>query len=120
MARILRGDVFWADLAPTRGHEQAGLRPVVVLSEDVFNARSGTVIAMAITSQPQRAGFPLTLELASLKLPKRSWVKISQIRTLSVERLGKRMSRISETELDRLIEGLNEILGGSKAAEEPD
>ena len=120
MARILRGDVFWADLAPTRGHEQTGLRPVVILSEDVFNARSGTVIAMAITSQPQRAGFPLTLELTSLKLPKRSWVKISQIRTLSVERLGKRMGRISEAELDRLIEGLSEILGGSKTAEELD
>jgi len=88
MARILRGDVVWADLNPTRGFEQAGQRPVVVISADVFNARSGTVIALAITSQPQRAGFPLTLELTSVKLPKRSWVKISQIRTLSVERLG--------------------------------
>jgi mRNA-degrading endonuclease toxin of MazEF toxin-antitoxin module len=53
-----------------------------VVSEDVFNARSGTVIAMAITSQSPRAAFPLTLELSSVKLPKRSWVKIGQIRTL--------------------------------------
>ncbi len=45
MARILRGDLVWADLDPTRGHEQGGQRPVIVLSEDVFNARSGTVIA---------------------------------------------------------------------------
>ena len=111
MARILRGDVVWADLDPTRGHEQGGQRPVIVLSEDVFNARSGTVIAMAVTSQPQRAGFPLTLELAGTRLPKRSWVKISQIRTLSVERIGKKISRVSPEELDRLIEGLNEILG---------
>jgi mRNA interferase MazF len=111
MARILRGEVIWADLDPTRGHEQRGSRPVVILSEDVFNLRSGTVIAMAITSQPQRAGFPLTLELTSLKLPKRSWAKISQVRTLSVERLGKRIGQVSAEELDRLLEGLNEILG---------
>jgi mRNA interferase MazF len=111
MARILRGDVVWADLNPTRGHEQGGLRPVVVISEDVFNARSGTVIAMAITSQPQRAGFPLTLELTGVKLPKRSWVKISQVRTLSVERISKKIGQVSAEELDRLIEGLNEIIG---------
>lgn len=112
MARILRGDVFWADLDPVRGHEQGGERPVVILSEDVFNARSGTVIALAVTSQPQRAGFPLTLELTSVQLPKRSWVKISQIRTLSVQRLGKKAGRVAPEELDRLIEGLNEIIGG--------
>jgi mRNA interferase MazF len=120
MARILRGDVLWADLAPVRGHEQGGLRPVVVLSEDVFNARSGTVIAMAITSQPQRAGFPLTLEITSVKLPKRSWVKISQIRTLSVDRLGKRIGRVANDELVRLLEGLNEIVGAAQASEDVD
>jgi mRNA interferase MazF len=111
MARILRGDVLWADLDPTRGHEQGGLRPVVVISEDVFNARSGTVIALAVTGQPQRAGFPLTLELTSVTLPKRSWVKISQIRTLSVQRLGKKVGQVSPEELAQLIEGLNEIVG---------
>jgi mRNA interferase MazF len=111
MGRILRGDVVWADLDPTRGHEQGGLRPVVVLSEDVFNARSGTVIAMAITSKAQRAGFPLTMELTSVKLPKQSWVKISQVRTLSVKRLGKKIGQVAPEELDRLIEGLNEIVG---------
>src|SRR5207245_7212624 len=83
MARILRGDILWADLNPVRGHEQGGQRPVVVISEDVFNAKSGTVIAMAITSQFQRAGFPLTWEITSAKLPKRSWVKISTVRKLS-------------------------------------
>lgn len=113
MARVLRGDIVWADLNPVRGREQAGLRPVVVISADVFNARSGTVIAMAITSQVQRAGFPLTSELASGKLPKRSWVKISQVRTLSVERIGQKIGRIAPEELDRLIEGLNEIIGAS-------
>jgi len=110
MARILRGDVVWADLSPVVGHEQAGRRPVVVLSADVFNERSGTVIAMALTSQPQRAGFPLTLELESVKLGKRAWVKISQVRTLSVRRLGRKLGRASSEELERLVEGLNEII----------
>ena len=112
MARILRGDIVWADLDPTRGHEQAGLRPVLVLSEDVFNQRSGTVIALAITSAKPTAGFPLTWELSSVRLPKRSWVKIGQIRTLSTERLGKRLARLSPEDLARVVEGLNEILGG--------
>jgi len=111
MAGILRGDVIWADLNPGRGHEQAGMRPVVVLSHDIFNQRSGTVIAMAVTSQPQRASFPLTMELKKVRLPKRSWVKISQIRTLSVDRLGRKLGRVTPEELDRLVDGLNEIVG---------
>lgn len=111
MARILRGEIRWADLNPVRGNEQAGLRPVLILSHDVFNERSGTVIAVAITSQPQRAGFPLTLELAASALPKQSWVKISQIRTLSVERIGKTIARSSPEELAQVIEGLSEIIG---------
>lgn len=111
MARILRGEIRWADLNPVRGHEQAGQRPVLILSHDIFNERSGTVIALALTSQPPRAGFPLTLELKSRRLPKQSWVKISQIRTLSVDRIGKRLGRATPEELEQAIEGLNEIIG---------
>ena len=111
MAQILRGEIRWADLNPVRGREQAGLRPVLILSQDIFNERSGTVVAMTITSHPQGAFFPLTLELKSGILPKPSWVKISQIRTLSVERTGKRISRISPEELAQVVEGLNEIIG---------
>jgi mRNA interferase MazF len=107
----LRGEIRWADLNPVRGREQAGQRPVLVLSHDVFNERSGTIIAMALTSQPQRAGFPLTLEIKASKLPKRSWVKVSQIRTLSVERVGARLGRVSSEELTQVVEGLNEIIG---------
>ncbi len=110
MAGILRGDIRWADLNPVKGSEQGGYRPVLILSQDVFNKCSGTVIAMAITSQPQRAGFPLTLELSSGGLPKQSWVKISQIRTLSVERIGNKLGSISSEELSQIIEGLNEII----------
>lgn len=111
MARVLRGEVRWADLEPTRGREQSGQRPVLILSADVFNERSGTVIAVALMSQPQRAGFPLTLELGTARLPKASWVKVSQIRTLSVERIGRKLGTVSPEELALVIEGLNEILG---------
>lgn len=112
MARILRGDIVWAELNPAVGKEQAGKRPVVILSHDVFNERSGTVIAVAVSSAEPRAGFPLTLEITSAKLPKRSWVKIAQVRTLSVERLNGKLGRISVEELERIIEGLNEIIAG--------
>ena len=111
MARILRGEIRWADLNPVRGHEQAGERPVLVLSHDVFNDRSGTVIAVALTSQEPRAGFPLTLALRTPRLPKRSWVKTSQIRTLSTERIGRRLGRVSEEELAEVLEGLFELIG---------
>ncbi|MBN2061461.1 MAG: type II toxin-antitoxin system PemK/MazF family toxin [Deltaproteobacteria bacterium] len=57
-------------------------------------------------------GFPLTLELEEKKLPKKSWVKISQIRTLSVKRIGKKIATVSDEELSLVIEGLNEIVGG--------
>ena len=111
MARILRGDILWANLDPTRGQEQAGSRPVLVLSQSVFNERSGTVIAVALKSQHPSAGFPLTLELSARSLPKKSWVKISQIRTLSVARLGKKLGKATPDEIENIIEGLNEILG---------
>lgn len=111
MARILRGDIFWADLDPVRGREQAGRRPVLILSQDIFNERSETVIALAITSQEPSAGFPLSFEIRSVQLPKPSWIKISQIRTISAERLGTRLGRISPEELANILEGLDEIIG---------
>ncbi len=81
-----------------------------MLSADVFNERSGTVIAMALTGRPQRAGFRLTLELRTVRLAKPAWAKISQVRTLSTRRLGKKLGRVAPEEIDRLVEGLNEII----------
>jgi mRNA interferase MazF len=111
MAGILRGEIRWANLNPTMGHEQSGTRPVLILSADIFNQRSGTVIAVALTSQEPRAGFPLTLSAEEADLPKKSWVKISQIRTLSIERIGGKISEVSDEFLLQVIDGLNEILG---------
>jgi mRNA interferase MazF len=110
VARILRGEIRWADFNSTIGHEQSGLRPVLILSHDIFNERSGTAIVVAITSQPQKAGFPLTFELKNAGLPRQSWIKISQIRTFSTERIGSLIGRLPEEELVQIIEGLNEII----------
>ncbi|MCC6309390.1 MAG: type II toxin-antitoxin system PemK/MazF family toxin [Trueperaceae bacterium] len=112
MAAVLRGEVRWADLSPARGSEQDGRRPVLVISHDVFNERSGTVIAVALTSQEPRAGFPLTLESRAPGLPRRSWVKVSQVRTLAVERVGDLIGKAMPEEVDLVVEGLNEIVGG--------
>jgi mRNA interferase MazF len=112
MAKILRGDIVWANLDPSMGNEQQGFRPVLVLSQEIFNEKSGTVIALAITSQPQKAGFPLTLELQCKELPKKSWVKIGQIRTLSTLRIGKKLGSIEPEALNQILEGLEEIIGG--------
>jgi mRNA interferase MazF len=98
------------NLNPVIGRKQGGLRPVLVLSHGVFNERSGTVIAVAISSQPQRAGYPLTMELADSNLPKKSWAKISQVRTLSVKRIGRKIGRATEEELMLVIDGLSEII----------
>ena len=110
MASILRGDIYWADLEPVIGHEQGGRRPVLVVSRTLFNDRSGTVIAMAITSAPPKAGFPFTLELTKTKLGRRAWVKISQVRTLSTKRLASRLASCHPEELEKAVEGLNELV----------
>ncbi len=110
MARILRGDIVWADLDPTQGNEQSGKRPVLILSHDIFNERSGTVIAVALTSQPQKAGFPLTLEIKGKRGLKQSWIKISQIRILSTARISNKICRVTDDELKQVIMGLNEII----------
>jgi mRNA interferase MazF len=111
MAGVLRGEIYWADLRPTRGREQTGMQPVVVVSHDIFNERAGTIIAMAVTCQPQRAGYPLTWPIQRDVLPRKSWVKISQIRTLSTERLGDRLGRLTEDEVAELVAGLVELIG---------
>ncbi|MEP7000493.1 MAG: type II toxin-antitoxin system PemK/MazF family toxin [bacterium] len=71
----------------------------------MFNWRSGTVIAVALTSQEPWAGLPLAMETQTLGSPKRSWVKISRIRTRATERIGRRLSRVSAKELARVVEG---------------
>ena len=111
MARILRGDIYFADLNPVQGHEQSGFRPVLVISHDVLNKNSGTIIVLAITSKKQKAGFPLSYPLPdNTGLPKQSWIKINQIRTISTQRLGKKVTHLTTDELAPIIPGLNELI----------
>ena len=113
MASVLRGEIYWADLDPTLGHEQSGHRPVLILSEDIFNTRSGTVIAVALTSQEPRTGYPLNVEVIGSGLPMRTWAKVGQVRTLSTWRLRSRMGSASFEEMSSILDALNEILGGN-------
>jgi mRNA interferase MazF len=86
------------------------MRPVLILSNDVFNERMQIVIAIALTSKQPKFGFPLALEIDSDELPKKSWVLMGQIRTMSVERIGKRLGLVSVEQMDQIVEGLNEII----------
>ena len=101
--RVRRGDVF--RIGPSSAARY------LVVSRDVFNDRSGTAIALVVTSAPPKAGFPLTWRLESGRLPKRSWVKIGQVRTVSTLRLGRRLGRVEAEEVDRIVEGLCDIVG---------
>ena len=111
--RILRGAVYWATLEPTIGTEQQGTRPVLVTSINSFNQNSNSAIAFAITSKKPRAVYPLVYELPEDLLPKPSWVKISQIRTLSTQRLGKMIAKVDEKDLTAILSGLNRLCGKS-------
>ncbi|MEK7466332.1 MAG: type II toxin-antitoxin system PemK/MazF family toxin [Planctomycetota bacterium] len=110
MARVLRGDLWWAEIGQVRGHEQAGDRPVLVISHETFNA-GGTVIALAVTSQPPKAGFPLVAALPERTLPKPSWVKIGQVRTMDSDRLKRKAGRVEEAAVDQIVDGLFELVG---------
>lgn len=110
MAEILRGDIYWAELNPIYRNATKGKCAVLVISNNFFNEKSGTVIALALTSNPPKAGFPLTYELITEQLPKLSWIKISQIRTLPIESLSGKLGTVSEDTLNIIIEGLNEII----------
>ncbi|OGT32513.1 MAG: MazF family transcriptional regulator [Gammaproteobacteria bacterium RIFCSPHIGHO2_02_FULL_39_13] len=110
MGKILKGDIVWANLNPSIGHEQSGLRPVLVLSHDFFNEKSKTVIVVPLTSRTQKIGFPLTLQLNQKIMKKQAWIKISQIRNISVLRIGKKIDHLDSSETKQVIDGLNEIL----------
>ena len=109
---LRRGDVVWVEPGPTVGGEQRGRRPYLVVSHEVSNERLRTCVAFALTGNPPKLGYPLTMELRSGDLPKRSWVKMSQVRTISFLRIGRRIGRVDEAEVDRVVEGLMEIVGG--------
>lgn len=104
-----RGAIVWAHLDPTEGHEQSGHRPVLIVSDSRFNRASGTVIAMPLTSRPQKAGPPFVLDFSRPGQP--SFVKPGQVRVLSAGRLGKRLELRTEAEVEACLDALLEICG---------
>ncbi|MBF0201893.1 MAG: type II toxin-antitoxin system PemK/MazF family toxin [Desulfamplus sp.] len=113
---IKRGDIWWVRLDPVSGREQRGLRPVLVVSENSYNLKSGTPIGMALTSQRPKAGFPFTQELQWKGLKKPSWVKISQIRILDEGRFENKIGQISQDKVEEILQGLDMILDRQKSS----
>ena len=109
--RILRKEIYWADLNPIQGKEQGGIRPVLVISKNIFNQCSGTTVILAITSVKPKVKYPLVLELDCASLPKRSWVKITQIRTISNNRFGDRIGQIDASQIKEIVAAINDLIG---------
>ena len=103
-----RGEIYRADLDPVVGSEQGGVRPVLVVQNDVGNKYSPTVIAAAITSQTNKAKLPTHIELAgrSVGLTKDSVVLLEQIRTIDKRRLREHMGRLDESMMNRVDDAI--------------
>ena len=110
---VRRGDIYYADLSPVVGSEQGGIRPVLVIQNNIGNRHSPTVIAAAITSQTGKARLPTHISLAAMScgLPKDSVVLLEQIRTLDKRRLRERAGRIPEDDMRRVDEALGVSMG---------
>lgn len=96
---VRRGEIYYADLSPVVGSEQGGIRPVLIVQNDVGNRHSPTVIAAAITSRREKAKLPthIDVQAATCGLTKDSIVLLEQIRTLDKRRLREHMGRVDET-----------------------
>lgn len=108
---IKRGDIYYADLSPVIGSEQGGIRPVLIVQNDVGNKYSPTVIAAAITSQINKAKLPTHIEISAQDygLVKDSVILLEQIRTIDRRRLREKIGHLD----DELMEKVNEALGVS-------
>ena len=103
---ILRGDIYYADLNPTVGSEQGGVRPLVILQNNVGNRHSPTVIAAAITAKPKKP-LPTHAAIAGISgLSRESFVLLEQIRTIDRSRLREYVGRLDEQEMQKIDEAL--------------
>ena len=110
---IRRGDIYYADLSPVVGSEQGGVRPVLIVQNDIGNKHSPSVIAAAITSQINKAKLPTHIELQarSYGLSKDSVILLEQVRTIDKRRLKERMGRLDEGVMSRVDEAIAVSLG---------
>ena len=110
---VKRGDIFYADLSPVIGSEQGGVRPVLIVQNDVGNKYSPTVIAAAITSQINKAKMPTHIEISAQDygLNKDSVILLEQIRTIDKSRLREKIGRLDETLMERVDDALSVSFG---------
>ena len=105
---VKRGDIFYADLSPVVGSEQGGIRPVLIVQNDIGNKFSPTVICAAITSQINKAKLPTHIEISAndFGLQKDSVILLEQIRTIDKKRLRERIGRLDDELMDKVNEAL--------------
>ena len=110
---VRRGEIYYADLSPVIGSEQGGVRPVLIVQNDVGNKYSPTVIAAAITSQREKAKLPTHIELPSQNcgLQKKSVVLLEQIRTIDKKRLKEKMGMLNPEEMNKIDSALSVSFG---------
>ena len=110
---VKRGDIYYADLSPVVGSEQGGLRPVLIIQNDIGNRYSPTVIAAAITSRMEKNKLPTHIEVyaARVGLPRDSVILLEQIRTLDKRRLRERIGHLSEDEMQRVNTAISVSFG---------
>jgi mRNA interferase MazF len=110
---IKRGDIYYADLSPVIGSEQGGVRPVLIVQNDIGNKYSPTVIAAAITSQINKAKLPTHIEISALEygLLKDSVILLEQIRTIDKKRLREKIGRLDDELMDKVNEALSISFG---------
>lgn len=113
---IKRGDIYYADLSPVVGSEQGGVRPVLIVQNDIGNKYSPTVIAAAITSQQFKAKMPthISVDAAVCGLSKDSVVLLEQIRTLDKQRLREKMGNLPDRDMSRINDALSVSMGLTK------
>ena len=110
---VKRGDIFYADLSPVVGSEQGGIRPVLIVQNDVGNKYSPTVIAAAITSQRDKTKLPthIAVNADESGLTKDSIVLLEQVRTIDKKRLMEKMGRLNDTQMTRINQALSVSFG---------
>lgn len=119
---VKRGDIYYADLSPVVGSEQGGIRPVLIVQNDIGNRFSPTVIAAAITSQRTKAKLPTHIELDAedCGLSKNSIILLEQIRTIDKQRLRERMGRLNDFSMQKVDHALSISFGLAEAQETDD
>ena len=105
---VKRGDIFYADISPVVGSEQGGIRPVIIIQNDIGNRYSPTVIVAAITSQINKAKLPTHVEISSEEygLNRDSVVLLEQIRTLDKKRLKEKIGHMTEEDMKKVNKSL--------------